>query len=561
MTEMLRPHQYPIIRGTLEGIYPHEIDMYKPDSIQIVADVANNVREFLKSNNIDPNTVLFAGYNATIGKDQNTEFATDGGGHTHFFGANISLDPPSEGDDEDVFGEKNATNPILYALRGGTLGIYDIGILSAMVKQGALKDSDRPDADAVDIDEFGTVALDGATSDIDKAKIAVLTFNGGEVVVSSSGYLEENSTDQKTQEFEAKEARLNIEEVVADLEVDPSILEKPVVGQIFDMIKALWDETETMENKSAVVARREWLVDIALRTVGDASGFSKREGLSEYLTDRNDEAESERFLAEFGESEASFALASEMPKIAEEFSFSTKIQGFNSDDLSRISFVVIPESAYDDLYQVVGASASGYKSDMKDGSMAIFVKESSYQSAIVEANRASRGFMAYELAHTQRNFTIGDGAPLGHVVNELFAEWAADYTGGYYEEKHMTNLMSAAGLELRRDEMPKLASGEMSMDDFVADLRARYGDLNTLQLLAYTPAGYKNGKGIKPIDIVDGFFEYAITNGVSTMEHARKRLNERYPPSIAVSLLGLADYMMPPKIKTIIENQAASNGG
>ena len=47
----------------------------------------------------------------------------------------------------------------------------------------------------------------------------------------------------KQRSFETREAVLDIDEVIADLEINPSLLDKPGVGQVFDMIKNLWDET------------------------------------------------------------------------------------------------------------------------------------------------------------------------------------------------------------------------------------------------------------------------------------------------------------------------------
>lgn len=130
------------------------------------SSVLSAVKQFLESNNIDPNSVLFAGYRPDISeKSADTP--------EYYFGDYESLLPgQSRTDDPETAEEFDAVNPILYALAAGTqadgkpaegrLGIYSHDLFPP----NTLVEHDS---------EAGTYVYSGLSPDLlEQAKIAEL---------------------------------------------------------------------------------------------------------------------------------------------------------------------------------------------------------------------------------------------------------------------------------------------------------------------------------------------------------------------------------------------------
>ncbi|MDO8265655.1 MAG: hypothetical protein Q7T41_01780 [Candidatus Saccharibacteria bacterium] len=174
MPETVSPSPNTVESSTV-NTYNGGIDSYTPNP-DTLTQARGDVLSFLAENKIDPQSVVFSGYNTEDGKVEGGEFDEGDGRHSHYFGTIDSMLPALDSDDEDVTGEKNAGNPLIYALNGGTLGIYSLEQLRDMTAKGSLVDVDNPDLREAGIDSFGTLALIGTPANIENAKIGELHF-------------------------------------------------------------------------------------------------------------------------------------------------------------------------------------------------------------------------------------------------------------------------------------------------------------------------------------------------------------------------------------------------
>lgn len=163
------------VESSTVNVYNSGIDALTP-SAEILNRARGDVLSFLSENNIDPQSVVFSGYDSNSAKPDGGEFDEGDGKHSHYFGTIDGMLPPLDSDDEDIAGDKNAGNPLIYALNGGTLGIYDLSQLRDMTDKGILADVNYPDSRVVDIDDHGTLALIGTPANIESAKIGELHF-------------------------------------------------------------------------------------------------------------------------------------------------------------------------------------------------------------------------------------------------------------------------------------------------------------------------------------------------------------------------------------------------
>lgn len=126
------------------------------------------VLDFLEANEIKPEEVLFAGYDRSVSKDENTEQRTDSGIPIFHFGNAESLASPDTFDgDEESQEEHWMVNPLRFALRYHTLGIYDKASLN-QITGGSIEDG----AD----DEFGTYLYALTTEALEATKLAEITI-------------------------------------------------------------------------------------------------------------------------------------------------------------------------------------------------------------------------------------------------------------------------------------------------------------------------------------------------------------------------------------------------
>lgn len=134
---------------------------YTPENFEAeVAGLGQKVADFLGGNHIDPNRVLFAGYNEYAAKTEGSEHWETGDTPQFYFGDMMSLTPPTSlSEDEEMQGEHWAVNPLNYALSNGTLGIYD------REKLGNPTEHDT---------EFGTYLYELSPDAIGQAQIAAL---------------------------------------------------------------------------------------------------------------------------------------------------------------------------------------------------------------------------------------------------------------------------------------------------------------------------------------------------------------------------------------------------
>jgi hypothetical protein len=140
-------------------------------STETIAHINAAIMDFLEVNNIDPNSVLFSGFNAEGSKEDYDEHQAEDGTPIFYFGNARSLSPPETlSSDPDIQGEHWVVNPLYYAIPHHTLGIYDKD------KLDALTGGDYYGEDPVDVGVFGTYAyaLDSAT--LEQTKIAQLTI-------------------------------------------------------------------------------------------------------------------------------------------------------------------------------------------------------------------------------------------------------------------------------------------------------------------------------------------------------------------------------------------------
>ena len=119
----------------------------------------------LESVSIDPRAVLFSGHNLDSPKMPDEEEGI------YFFGNESSLHPETqpEPDDPGV-----VVNPLLYALSGGVLGVYDMQKIAELHAQDLCRLApDYPDND------FGVWAfMFSSPADLEHTKVAEFVFDG-----------------------------------------------------------------------------------------------------------------------------------------------------------------------------------------------------------------------------------------------------------------------------------------------------------------------------------------------------------------------------------------------
>lgn len=136
--------------------------------IETIQRAHGAVLDFLEANEIKPEDVLFSGYDKSVSKDTSSEQKTDAGVPIIYFGNAESLASPDTFDgDEESQEERWMVNPLHYALRYHTLGIYDKASLN-QITGGTIEDG----AD----DEFGTYLYALTTEALEAAKLAEITI-------------------------------------------------------------------------------------------------------------------------------------------------------------------------------------------------------------------------------------------------------------------------------------------------------------------------------------------------------------------------------------------------
>jgi hypothetical protein len=139
-------------------------------SIETLTRLTDHVMDFLRANNIDPASVLFAGFDASLQKEQSTEHQTDDGIPLYFFGdAHSLLHPHLLSDDPEQRSEHWMVNPLKFAAIHHSLGIYDKAALDT------LTGGQFGDLDPTEQAEYGTYiyALDSKT--LQQAMVAQLS--------------------------------------------------------------------------------------------------------------------------------------------------------------------------------------------------------------------------------------------------------------------------------------------------------------------------------------------------------------------------------------------------
>jgi hypothetical protein len=352
------------------------------------------------------------------------------------------------------------------------------------------------------------------------------------------------------------ETDISVDFLVSEIGLSQESLDRSYVKSVLGLVSDAWKEVgepDDPADKLRAEAQREWLVDIALRASGKDSDYVAGHHLAEYLGDTEAEAVAEEVLSKYTNSEEAAQLLSELPDIIDEFKLAEKFPGFELDKDLKVA--VIPDSEMEQYRKQL--PGSGALIEATDGGRGIFVTESSYRLIMDKESTGSRGFMAHEISHSIKGYKLGDGEqPLGVLFDELHAEWSGDDKGGYFDEKHMANFLAASGFELRREILPKMASGEMTMDDVIAEANDTFGPLNTLKLLGYLPGLY--GGGDSQAELVDSCLEYAVQNGTTTQEQIESVIEERFDPARAEVMLRNSSVapLIPKSLKKVMISQA-----
>ena len=166
--------EIPEITPTFGPEKPSEARAFRPNidyktSEETIARLASEVMSFLSGHGIDPSKVLLAGFNADHPIQKGSEHWPDDKEAPLFHFGNIrSLTPPQAfaGDGQPEI-EHWVVNPLLYAIEGGSLAIYDKQKLDEL-SGGSLPDDPEEEA------AFGTYAYEVAPELLEQAKIAQL---------------------------------------------------------------------------------------------------------------------------------------------------------------------------------------------------------------------------------------------------------------------------------------------------------------------------------------------------------------------------------------------------
>lgn len=297
---------------------------------------------------------------------------------------------------------------------------------------------------------------------------------------------------------------------------------------------------------------RNWLVDVTLRAIGGKSEKVKSDGLSEYLPSSELEEDFSKLLDKYGQTEESQIFTAGIEDIEAEFRFNEK---FPDQERPDLRYCVVPAEELRHLFNGSGALVK-----LPEDKRAILINGSSYINAFVDKKPASRGFVAHELGHTRTEELIigNNNIPLGHFLNELYAEWCGDDNGGYYDEKHMSNFLSTTGLNIRKDYLPKFASGEISAVDLINSLKEQFGSFNTLRILSYAPENYGLESADSPASIANDCIDYALRNNKTTEEELQESIYIRYKPETAKIVLSNPNIsrIIPNILRPMIEQRA-----
>jgi hypothetical protein len=159
-------HEQETIQASMLHAFPSGEQFNGVEMSRDVAEINKAVHQFLEANHINPEDVLFAGFDNTSSKAEGSEHWENGDLPYFFFGNIHSLQPPdSFTNDPDDQGEHWAVNPIKYALKSGTLGVFD---------KKTLQSAGELESDSEDIQDYGTYVFRVDPLYVEKAKIATL---------------------------------------------------------------------------------------------------------------------------------------------------------------------------------------------------------------------------------------------------------------------------------------------------------------------------------------------------------------------------------------------------
>ena len=128
------------------------------DAIKLVQEL---VRQFVGKYSLDSKNLLFCGFNKELPKDPDGEHQG-----AIFMGDYLSLGLPSDLDAApEIQGEHWVVNPILYALEGGSLAIYD--------RTGIESDRNLHIPEPIDVD-FGTLIVNGDSEQIRRHQLGTI---------------------------------------------------------------------------------------------------------------------------------------------------------------------------------------------------------------------------------------------------------------------------------------------------------------------------------------------------------------------------------------------------
>lgn len=159
-----------ITASILEKPQPNERSSFEY-SVETITKINVAIMDFLEANNIDPNSVLFSGFDADDKKENYDEHQTEDGTPLFYFGDIKSLLPPEAlSDDPEMQGEHWVVNPLYYAIPYHSLGIYDKAMLEAA------GGGNQYNVDPVDTEIFGTYTYALNSETLEQAKLAQLTI-------------------------------------------------------------------------------------------------------------------------------------------------------------------------------------------------------------------------------------------------------------------------------------------------------------------------------------------------------------------------------------------------
>lgn len=168
MSERYPARETPISASVL-GVHPR----FPEGEIRnnTVEYLAESIKQFLSTNNINPENIVLAGYREggeKVKGDMSWDPERDK--PLFFFGNLASLDRPDTfTDDAELQEEHWVVNPLMHALRGGKVGIY---LKSRLEEYG--ERYLEGGYDDQEVEEFGTYAFHIDPNDVEAAKIAEL---------------------------------------------------------------------------------------------------------------------------------------------------------------------------------------------------------------------------------------------------------------------------------------------------------------------------------------------------------------------------------------------------